>query len=88
MDYKATAMGQLNVAVLALGLSMDSAVPLPARVQTVPRRSSLQHEYVVLLMWDMQHKNNSKSKQQCSGDGGHCDYTTPLINHVILFLIF
>ena len=29
---------------------MEALVPLPARVQTMPRRSSLQHEYDALHM--------------------------------------
>ena len=40
-------MGPSSAAVLAFGLSMLFGSPLPARVHTVPRRSSLQHEYVV-----------------------------------------
>ena len=43
--------GELNAAVLALGLSVLFGSPLPARVHTVPRRSSLQHEYVALMAW-------------------------------------
>ena len=43
--YKANPMGLLIAAEVAFGLSMEIAVPLPARVHTVPRRSSLQHEY-------------------------------------------
>ena len=48
--YIAMPMGLPNAAVLALRLSMLSGFPLPARVHTVPCRSSLQHEYVAPVM--------------------------------------
>ena len=48
---KATPTGEKKVAVLASGLSILFGFPLPARLHTVPRRSSLQHEYVALLTW-------------------------------------
>ena len=43
--YKATPAGPQIAAAVGFGLSMVVPSPLPARVHTVPRRSSLQHEY-------------------------------------------
>ena len=49
--YKAKPTGPLIAAAVGFGLSMEAAAPLPARVHTVPRRSSLQHEYDAAHIW-------------------------------------
>ena len=71
-----TPTGPAIEAVLALGLSMLFGSPLPASVHTVPRRSSLQHEYATNMSVEQKGSEHGNPREQC--------HSTHLINVLLI----